>query len=68
MKNIMKKHGFKAVFVAAPLALAQQAYAEVPTAVTDALANAKTDSVTVAGLVLGISIAIFGVLILKRFF
>nr|DAT13818.1 MAG TPA: coat protein [Inoviridae sp.] len=68
MKNILKKHGFKAVFVVAPLALAQQAYAAVPTEVTQALTDAKTDSVSVAGMVLGISIAIFGVMILSKFF
>lgn len=53
---------------AAPLAFATQVWAEVPQTVKDDIASAKTDAVTVAGLILGVSVAIFGVMILMRFF
>lgn len=67
--NIMKKYGKQiAVMGAAPLAFATQVWAEVPQTVKDDIATAKTDAVTVAGLILGVSVAIFGVMILMRFF
>lgn len=67
--NIMKKYGKQiAVMGAAPLAFATQVWAEVPQTVKDDIASAKTDAVTVAGLILGVSVAIFGVMILMRFF
>ena len=53
---------------AAPLAFATQVWAEVPESVKTDIASAKTDAVTVAGLILGVSVAIFGVMILMRFF
>ena len=69
MMNITKKYGKKiAVMGAAPLAFATQVWAEVPQTVKDDIATAKTDAVTVAGLILGVSVAIFGVMILMRFF
>jgi hypothetical protein len=40
----------------------------VPESVKTDIATAKTDAVTVAGLILGVSVAIFGVMILMRFF
>ena len=69
MMNIKKKYGKQiAVMGAAPLAFATQVWAEVPQTVKDDIATAKTDAVTVAGLILGVSVAIFGVMILMRFF
>ena len=67
--NIMKKYGKQiAVMGAAPLAFATQVWAEVPQTIKDDIGTAKTDAVTVAGLILGVSVAIFGVMILVRFF
>jgi len=69
LMNIMKKYGKQiAVMGAAPLAFATQVWAEVPESVKTDIATAKTDAVTVAGLILGVSVAIFGVMILMRFF
>ena len=67
--NIMKKYGKQiAVMGAVPLAFATQVWAEVPESVKNDIATAKVDAVTVAGLILGVSVAIFGVMILMRFF
>lgn len=67
--NIMKKYGKQiAVMGAVPLAFATQVWAEVPQSIKDDIVTAKTDAVTVAGLILGVSVAIFGVMILQRFF
>jgi hypothetical protein len=67
--NIMKKYGKQiAVMGAAPLAFVTQVWADVPQSIKDDIGTAKTDAVTVAGLILGVSVAIFGVMILMRFF
>lgn len=69
MMNIKKKYGKQiAVMGAAPLAFATQVWAEVPQAIKDDIATAKTDALTVAGLILGLLVSIYGVMILKRFF
>lgn len=44
----------------------QQAHAELPTGVTDALDGAKTDGVQVAGIVLGVIIAIAAFKFIRR--
>ncbi|UOO76753.1 major capsid protein [Neisseria sp. Dent CA1/247] len=65
--NIAKKYGAKAaIVVSAPLALATQAWAAVPEAVTTELATAKTDAISVGGVVLGIIVAIFGLMIIRK--
>lgn len=65
--NIGRKYGAKAAVVfAAPLALATQAWAAVPEQVKTDLGTAKTDSVEVAGIVLGIFVAIFAFALMKR--
>lgn len=67
LMNTMKKYGAKvAVVAAAPLALATQAYAEVPESVKTELNNAKTDAVEVAGIVFGVIVAIFAFKLLRR--
>lgn len=48
------------------LLLVQQAHAALPTGVTDALDDAKTDGVTVAGIVLGVIIAIAAFKFIRR--
>lgn len=65
--NIARKYGAKAsVLMAAPLALATQTWAAVPQTVTDALDTAKTDAVSVGGIVLGIIVAIFALMLIRR--
>ena len=51
---------------AAPMLLAGQAYAAVPESVTTALSDAKTDGVSVAGLVLVAVVAIFAFTLMRR--
>ena len=48
--NTCRKYGAKLAF-AAPLVLASQAWAEVPESVKTDLAAAKTDALSVAGIV-----------------
>ena len=68
--NVMKfcrKNGAKlAVVAAAPLALAGQAWAEVPESVKTDLATAKTDALSVAAIVLGIIASIFAINLIRR--
>lgn len=68
--NVMKfcrKNGAKlAVVAAAPLALAGQAWAEVPEGVKTDLATAKTDALSVAAIVLGIIASIFAINLIRR--
>lgn len=68
--NVMKfcrKNGAKlAVVAAAPLALAGQAWAEVPESVKTDLATAKTDALSVATIVLGIIASIFAITLIRR--
>ena len=68
--NVMKvcrKNGAKlAVVAAAPLALAGQAWAEVPESVKTDLATAKTDALSVAAIVLGIIASIFAITLIRR--
>ena len=68
--NVMRfcrKNGAKlAVVAAAPLALAGKAWAEVPEGVKTDLATAKTDSLSVAAIVLGIIASIFAVNLIRR--
>lgn len=67
--NIMKRYGAKAAVLATlPLALVTQAYAEVPAAVKTDLATAKADSLEVGGIIIGIFVAIFALMLMKRFF
>lgn len=63
----MKKLKLVAASVAAPLMVAAgSAFAALPTGVTDALDDAKTDGVAVAGLVLGVVIAIAAFKYIRR--
>lgn len=65
--NILKKYGAKAaVVISAPLALATQAYAAVPEEVTQALTTAKTDVLNVGGIVLGILVSIFALMLFRK--
>jgi hypothetical protein len=62
-----RKNGAKlAVVAAAPLALAGQAWAEVPESVKTDLATAKTDALSVAAIVLGIIASIFAITLIRR--
>lgn len=63
--NFLKRNGKFAIF-AAPLALAGQAMAAVPEAVITELATVKTDAISVGGIVLGIIVSIFGLVVLRR--
>ena len=68
--NVMqfcRKNGQKlAVVAAAPLALATQAWAEVPESVKTDLATAKIDALSVAAIVLGIIASIFAITLIRR--
>lgn len=65
--NIARKYGAKAaVILSAPLALSTYALAAVPEAVTTELATAKTDALSVGGIVLGIIVAIFALMLIRR--
>ena len=67
LMNICRKYGAKlAVVAAAPLALAGQAWAEVPESVKTDLATAKTDALSVAAIVLGIIASIFAIGLIRR--
>ena len=67
LMNTCRKYGAKlAVVTAAPLALAAQAYAAVPSEVTEALTEAKADTLSVGGIVLGIIVGIFALMLLRR--
>lgn len=56
--GVARKYG--AVIVAAPLALAGQAYAALPTETTTAIDTAKTDISTAIGLVMAAMVVIWG--------
>jgi len=60
MKNLFR------VSVAAGLLTTQQAFAALPADVTTSLGDAKTDGLTVAGVVLGIIIAIAAFKFIRR--
>ena len=65
--NQAKRHGAKlAVVVAAPLALAAQAYAAVPEDVKTALDAAKADGIEAGWLVTGAIAAIFVFILIRR--
>lgn len=65
--NIVRKYGAKvAIVAAAPLALSTQVLAAVPEAVTTELATAKTDALAVGAIVLGIFVAIFALMLIRR--
>ena len=67
LMNTCRKYGAKlAVVAAAPLALATQAWAEVPESVKTDLATAKTDALSVAAIVLGIIASIFAIQLIRR--
>ena len=67
LMNTCRKYGTKlAVVAAAPLALAGQVWAEVPESVKTDLATAKTDSLSVAAIVLGIIASIFAIQLIRR--
>lgn len=65
--NTCRKYGAKLAAVSAgTLALASSAWAEVPAEVTQSLATAKTDALTVGGIVLGIIAAIFALILMRK--
>lgn len=67
LMNTCRKYGAKlAVVAASPLALATQAWAEVPEGVKTDLATAKIDALSVAAIVLGIIASIFAVTLIRR--
>lgn len=58
---------FKKVAIASPLAfIAGSVFAAVPEAVTQEIATAKTDAVTVGAAVLAVIIAIFALKLVRR--
>lgn len=62
-----KRHGAKlAVVVAAPLALAAQAYAAIPEDAKNAIEGAKTDGIEAGWLVIGAIAAIFVFSLVRR--
>lgn len=67
MKQVLKSFGGKlaAGVALVPLA-AGSAFAAVPESVTTALAEAKTDAVSVAGLVIAIIVAIMAFVFMRR--
>lgn len=67
MKQALKSFGGKlAGVVAAVPVFAASAYAEVPAVITTELATAKTDAITVAGLVIAIIVAIMAFLFMRK--
>ncbi|WP_312909558.1 major capsid protein [Stutzerimonas nitrititolerans] len=65
----MKKHFIKKVGIGAAVAMSVAAgsvFAAVPAEVTEALGDAKTDGLAVAGLVLGVIIAIAAFKYIRR--
>ena len=67
LMNTCRKYGAKlAVVTAAPLALVTSAYAAVPAEVTQALTEAREDTLSVGGIVLGIIVGIFALMLLRR--
>ena len=67
LMNTCRKYGAKlAVAAAVPLALATQAWAEVPESVKTDLETAKTDALSVAAIVLGIIASIFAIQLIRR--
>ncbi|OSI18616.1 hypothetical protein BWD09_02305 [Neisseria dentiae] len=65
--NIARKYGAKAAFfVAAPLALATQAYAALPEAAKTGIETAKSDGLEAGWLVVGVFAALFVISIVKR--
>ncbi|WP_367155507.1 major capsid protein [Methylomonas sp. HYX-M1] len=48
------------------VASVSSAFAAVPTEVTDAIATAKTDAVSLGGSVLVVVVALFGLMLLRR--
>ena len=67
MKQVLKSFGGK---LAAGVALVPltvgSAFAEVPAVVTNSLADAKADAVTVAGLVIAIIVAIMAFIFMRK--
>lgn len=67
LMNQAKRHGAKlAVVVAAPLALATQAYAAIPEEAKTAIEGAKTDGLEAGWLVIGVLAALFVIGIVRR--
>ena len=65
--NQAKRHGSKlAVVVAAPLALAAQAYAAIPDDAKNAIEGAKADGIEAGWLVIGAIAAIFVFSLVRR--
>lgn len=71
MMNMLKKYAprvnkYQAAAGGGLMLLASAVMAEVPAEVKTSLATAKTDSLEVAGLVLGIIVAIFAFMLMRR--
>lgn len=67
--NACRKFGAKAALLpAVTLALATQAYAEVPESVKTELQGAKGDVTEVGGIILGVFVTIFVLMIIRRMF
>lgn len=64
--NIAKRYGAKLAAFGGVMALPTLALAEVPQAVTESLNTARTDATTVAGVVLGIIVALFAFRMMRR--
>lgn len=67
MKNqLIKRQGAKLALIPMLAMTAAQAYAAVPSEVTEALETAKTDALSVGGIVLGIIGSIFALMLIRR--
>ncbi len=64
--NIARKYGAKAAATVSMVVLPALAMAEVPEAITNALATARADALQVGGIVLGIIAAIFALMLMRK--
>lgn len=68
-RNVTRKYGKKIAAVgAASVALVSPAFAALDPAVATAVADGKADAMTAGGLVIGVTVAIFALLLVKRMF
>lgn len=66
LMNQIKRYGKPAALGAAIMSMAVSAQAAIPAEVTTALGEAKTDAVQVAGIVLGILVAIYAFVLMRK--
>lgn len=66
LMNQIKRYGKQAALGSTLMGLVVSAQAAVPAEVTTALTEAKTDSVQVAGIVLGILVALYAFVLMRK--